>query len=91
VTDETRLKKLEADVTRLTYQMWGLNGSNGLVSEVRALRQEIKADRKLREQEREEIEGDEKQRRRDRRLLLFGMTSAALGPIIGFALARLAG
>jgi hypothetical protein len=71
--------------------MWGLNGSNGLVSEVRSLRREIKDDRIARDHDRDEVADDEKQRRRDRRLLLFGMTSAALGPIIGFALAQVTG
>lgn len=78
-------------MTRLEYQVWGLNGSNGLVSEVKGLRRELKEDREARVREAEAIEGDEKQRRRDRRLLLFGMVSAALGPIIGFALAQVAG
>jgi hypothetical protein len=55
MTDETRLKKLEADVTRLTYQMWGLNGSNGLVSEVRGLRADIHRWREEEEERREEV------------------------------------
>ena len=39
---ERRLRMLEAEVSNLNYAMFGLDGTNGMRSEVKAMRGEVK-------------------------------------------------
>lgn len=69
-------------MTRVEYAIWGLQGNNGLTSDVRALRADLAAWQKAETQRREE-ESD-KQRARDRTSLLAAITAilSLLGIIV---------
>ncbi len=65
---------IEARMSRLEYEMWGLRGDNGVVSEIHGLADEFEKWR-VAETQRRLVEAD-KARSRDRAIMLTAVSSA---------------